>query len=232
MVFTWNFGGLLLPLLLVLHSRRRDQQRMDAHIVVPKAGFARASGDFHWAPRFPGLGIPEASVSVHFRMDALQNPLTLLEVQSLICGIHLLTSLSLITLWCWADVNTPVAYEQLGAESNGGKVVFPEWKSSAISALLLWYASTMIWKGLKTRVGYEQLWELNADNKAITLRNRFIRTGEGRGLGSRRVFFWRLILSSWEYLATPILLSVIVTIFRYSNSLFLRLANEVKRPLQ
>uniref|UniRef100_A0A915DLJ6 Uncharacterized protein n=1 Tax=Ditylenchus dipsaci TaxID=166011 RepID=A0A915DLJ6_9BILA len=97
-----------------------------------------------------------------------------LKVTDLTFFGYLLCSCLMFVLLCRADGHS-TTYERLCTKPES-----PESTSSAISSLLYWYASKMIWKGLKATVDFDELWALEKENQAEFLRDKFLATGRNR----------------------------------------------------
>uniref|UniRef100_A0A915DMW2 ABC transmembrane type-1 domain-containing protein n=1 Tax=Ditylenchus dipsaci TaxID=166011 RepID=A0A915DMW2_9BILA len=124
----------------------------------------------------------------------------------------------MFVLLCRADRHS-TTYERLGTKPES-----PESTSSAISSLLYWYASKMIWKGLKATVDFDELWALEKENQAEFLRDKFLATGRNRSpeaLIKMKIFIWRIMLCTWRPLLVSCLVVPFLVLFRFGLSVFL-----------
>lgn len=125
-----------------------------------KAGFV-TSGSLHlaWAIRLlsllPQFGRGFGQIG-HSSVDVLENWANLL---------HLAIALLMTILLCAADsINTANGgeYQRLVEQQQAGqKEECPESKCSAISSFTYWYASKMVWRGLRGTINFDQLWMLD-----------------------------------------------------------------------
>ncbi|KAI1701313.1 ABC transporter domain-containing protein [Ditylenchus destructor] len=160
--------------------------------------------------------IPEGLVI--YQYISVGGSLKLWDSYSLLFLGYIACSIMMVILLCWADTNSR-RYEILTA-----KEVCPEWNSSALSVMLYWYASPIIFKGLRCTIDFDELWALARHNQADYLRDRFAATGERWSEKSKTkllVFFIRLMLTTWESLIAACAIVPFAALFRFSGSIFL-----------
>ncbi|KAI1703205.1 ABC transporter transmembrane region domain-containing protein [Ditylenchus destructor] len=160
--------------------------------------------------------IPEGLII--YQYIVIEGSLKLWDSYSLLFLGYFLCSIMMVILLCRADTNSR-RYEILTT-----KEVCPEWNSSALSVMLYWYASPLIFKGLNCTIGFDELWALARHNQADYLRDRFAATGERWSEKSKTkllVFFIRLMSTTWESLIVACAIVPFAALFRFGGSIFL-----------
>ncbi|KAI1697770.1 ABC transporter transmembrane region domain-containing protein [Ditylenchus destructor] len=146
------------------------------------------------------------------------NSLYFWDSYSLMLHGYVICSIIMVLLLCRADSKSN------GYEILTTKEICPEWNSSALSVMFYWYASTLIFKGLRSTIDFDQLWALGKHNQADYLRDRFIASGEKWSEKNKKklsVFFIRLMATTWEPLFISCAVVPFATLFQLGLSIFL-----------
>jgi hypothetical protein len=77
--------------------------------------------------------------------------------------LHISLAFGMTLLLCAAD--SPFGhsrqYQPLEMADQEGKEETPENRVSAISSMVYWYASAMVWRGLRGTIDFDKLWALD-----------------------------------------------------------------------
>ncbi|KAI1703364.1 ABC transporter transmembrane region domain-containing protein [Ditylenchus destructor] len=160
--------------------------------------------------------VPEGLMLYHYVFT--EHSMHFWDLYSLLFHGYVICSIVMVLSLCRADTKSN------GYEILTTKEVCPEWNSSALSVMLYWYASPLIFKGLRSTMDFDQLWALAKHNQADYLRDRFIASGERWSEKSKKklsVFFIRLMATSWEALFISCAVVPFAALFQLGLSIFL-----------